>query len=818
MHSKHQDRLSGWEIDNLYQPVVSLVSGVSYVLTERVAFRWSLSQASDWEGFSSELALYKSSNHMRPLQGVVVPHIIGVYMTPGFIDIAMELPHPCFWIEASPDMPHSLKQRCVEAFERLHQQGILHGDVELRHMLIGADCKVTIIDFQLSRSSIPIEEVGLHVATPEEFRMEMRRVKYKLDFQEARAREYAKMHRTAALANKNQQIALQLQAWGKTPTAEDFIEPRQEDLSDPAVPIDVWSEEWIIACTAAPTRFIVPGQTANQVEAALNSFLSCVAKMESQREKRRTSLVPYRRDLQPEAHKRKRDTDSETSSSDNDHDGTGKRRRVNAANRVRAPFCPLAARPEPSFSRWEGSDSSSDRPRHRKRKRIDPETLSEEALSQLSFSEFMMLSEIERDWERDQVRKKRKSSLTSITADYGSDCGRSSPPPTPTVDDSSLTSVWRRSSPCLSAEEAAVRVAAMSSACIPLPTVTPPAVSPSTISATAQFSHAIKSSIDVPPSGIFSRPIEASPSISGLSPAIIPVSMKPPPRIIFRDFVTQTHDGPKGYYVPHPPTENRVGLERAKYIRLRNAQKCIELGLQYPTVEEPSGEIVPQITPIPYTFRDEEDRDKAEKKQRKLRGLGTLLRKRDMENLSDGERREVEISKLWGDSTRVSEMSKVRFPRLLTGSSAGDHSGLSTSSHELHGILKRRPEPIKMYNYQEPWEQPSDEELSPKIGPTREEYDRSGGFGMLGVTFQHEITAGEETTRRELIKRLRDSEKCRMEVEKGWKEDAEKRRELRRLGELPYEKVQQRLASTFAVVSSSDLEEERLVEEMLLFG
>lgn len=266
--------------------------------------------------------------------------------------------------------------------------------------------------------------------------------------------------------------------------------------------------------------------------------------------------------------------------------------------------------------------------------------------------------------------------------------------------------------------------------------------------------------------------------------------------------------------MPHPPTENRVGLERAKYIRLHNAQKCIELGLQYPTIEEPDGEMIPQITPMPYTFRDEEERDKAEKKQRKVRGLGTLLRKRDMEQLSDRERCDLELAKLWGE-TRATEMSKVRFPRLVTGPSLEVNSGPSAPSHGLRGILKKRPEPIKTYNYQGPWEQPVDQELSPKIGPLREEFDRSGGFGMLGVTFQHEITVGEETTRRELLKRVRDSEKCRMEVEKVWKEEEEKTQELRRVGELSSEEVHE-LAPAFEMASSSDLEEERVVEEMLL--
>ncbi|THU94836.1 hypothetical protein K435DRAFT_560368, partial [Dendrothele bispora CBS 962.96] len=73
------------------------------------------------------------------LEALVVPYIISLFTAPGFINVAMEPPHHSFWIEASTDMPLILKQRCVEAFEKLHACGVLHGDVELRHMLIGGD-------------------------------------------------------------------------------------------------------------------------------------------------------------------------------------------------------------------------------------------------------------------------------------------------------------------------------------------------------------------------------------------------------------------------------------------------------------------------------------------------------------------------------------------------------------------------------------------------------------------------------------------------------------------------------------------------------
>ncbi|EEB93131.1 hypothetical protein MPER_08257, partial [Moniliophthora perniciosa FA553] len=72
-------------------------------------------------------------------EGDVVPSIITVFTGPCTLNVAMEPPHHSFWVEASPDMPLVLKERCIAAYERLHGCGVLHGDVELRHMLIGKD-------------------------------------------------------------------------------------------------------------------------------------------------------------------------------------------------------------------------------------------------------------------------------------------------------------------------------------------------------------------------------------------------------------------------------------------------------------------------------------------------------------------------------------------------------------------------------------------------------------------------------------------------------------------------------------------------------
>jgi hypothetical protein len=160
-------------------------------------------------------------------------------------------------------MPDVLKHRCVEAFEKLHAQGILHGDAELRHMLINADAKVTIIDFKAAATCVPLEnvdmeEVGLRKATPEEFRLEMRRVKFKLDYDGAREKERKKQ-----LRKKRGEL-------------------KEEDVLDPPVDSHVLNFHWLEGCERPPTRFVVPGQTKEQVELAVKRFLKRVEEMEGQ--------------------------------------------------------------------------------------------------------------------------------------------------------------------------------------------------------------------------------------------------------------------------------------------------------------------------------------------------------------------------------------------------------------------------------------------------------------------------------------------------------------------------------------------------------
>ncbi|KIK71216.1 hypothetical protein GYMLUDRAFT_33352 [Collybiopsis luxurians FD-317 M1] len=213
-----------------------------------------------WENaFYSELALYKKQ--LKPLQGKCVPHIINVYTGPAALNVAMEPPHSSFWIEASADMPLSLKKLCVDAFTEIHARGVFHGDIELRHMLIGGDAKVTIIDFQESAALEPNEKVHLKLATAADLRKEMRKVKVKLDYPGARAYEEEK---------RNRSFHGFLQAQLDSPCAEQETE---EDVLDPPILDQQEWDDWI-AAPKAPRLFVVPNQSLHQRTTAYEAFLA----------------------------------------------------------------------------------------------------------------------------------------------------------------------------------------------------------------------------------------------------------------------------------------------------------------------------------------------------------------------------------------------------------------------------------------------------------------------------------------------------------------------------------------------------------------
>ncbi|KAN0134898.1 hypothetical protein V8E53_007272 [Lactarius tabidus] len=144
-----------------------------------------------WDGFHKELYLYGHPLHLRPLQGLCVPNIIGVFNTSeGLANMAMEPPHPHAWRVADRSLSTNEKRVIVEAYSRIHARRVLHRDVALRHMLIGRDGKATIINFRQASCLPPVKRIGLSGCGAHDFQLEMRQVKFLLDYQGAREFEY----------------------------------------------------------------------------------------------------------------------------------------------------------------------------------------------------------------------------------------------------------------------------------------------------------------------------------------------------------------------------------------------------------------------------------------------------------------------------------------------------------------------------------------------------------------------------------------------------------------------------------------------------
>jgi len=173
-------------------------------------------------------------------------------------------------------MPHALKERVIAAFEKIHTQGVLHGDPELRHMLIGADGKVMIIDFGMSRANREHPSVGIERAEPEEFRLEMRKVKYKLDYMGARKMEGDKVDDYLRRVRRNRKIS---ELWKRRAKGErvgpipQYEEDPEDYELDPPVNAQDFQEDWITASDDSPIRVVVPGQTPEHVASQVQALL-----------------------------------------------------------------------------------------------------------------------------------------------------------------------------------------------------------------------------------------------------------------------------------------------------------------------------------------------------------------------------------------------------------------------------------------------------------------------------------------------------------------------------------------------------------------
>ena len=826
-------------------------------------------------------------------------------------------------------MPDVLKHRCVEAFEKLHAQGILHGDAELRHMLIDADTKVTIIDFKAAATCIPLEnvdmeEVGLRKATLEEFRLEMRRVKFKLDYDGAREKEREKQ-------------------WRKKRG-----ELKDEDVLDPPVDLHALNFHWLEGCERPPTRFVVPGQTKEQVGLAVKRFWKKVKEMERQmnvkkpvvQERKPVSTTKEEEPDVPEvpaASPRQKltikvprlstlrsphrgipgpasllppleiahvaeatpkvpgafvqlpplaaeeaslqsgpSTESRTEDKAITHPDESEYVFSVPGSGLLSPTTVIKALPPatipklgnhdgdispvtvPPFDfpvgKWTDDDSSGSGDHEDMSQSTGLETTSTPPSTQCSTGSKFPIMRTFADVARKAIqvfgriakqsptrstivpsqqqqksidsgqRKRRLSeSSASESSEYESRQQRKklrpsepsglssedplllqpafSPAPRTwslvTMGQSRRTMKRKRESEgttglAWETEQELRKKRCKLSELSHLSDASGSETGDDTRDRTARLRRTLAESVSDKPALTLTLPDVLSTTRRDM----VPQSDKKAPPIIIRDYAYISHNVPMAPYVPHPPTENRMAMERAKYVGFSNAKACLNAGLPYPTTENQQGKFVPDLAPSPYTFSAETFQEKQERRRREKqmgirgtekvqRSFGSLKRRLDVRRT--GGDFEERLYAGWKDaSCRLKKVtSKVRFSmENLRGDqcpSGGPGSGVlskvARSVKETPGILKR-PLPVKVFNYQYPWD--AEEVLSPKIGPEAEWRDRSGGFGMLGVRVKETRTKTEEAFQEERMLRVYEAQRTIESVGAEWRQEEERMVEVRR--------------------------------------
>ncbi|TFK30622.1 hypothetical protein FA15DRAFT_751639 [Coprinopsis marcescibilis] len=224
--------------------------------------------------FVSETTLHKTS--LYPLHGSSIMRIIGIYDGPHEANVVMELPHPEFWLAASPDMPEVLKVRCIRAYEQLHARGILHGSASLDSMVITGDCRVILTDFEYSRALVPVEGMFTERALEKELLREMRKVKCLLNYQNSRELEVEKWNAHADRVNHNLEEKFEGDMLDRY--VPEYKEIPEEDMADP--PIHIAKSNWIPDPNHQPFRFIVPGTTPGDYTEATKRFIVNLKKLE----------------------------------------------------------------------------------------------------------------------------------------------------------------------------------------------------------------------------------------------------------------------------------------------------------------------------------------------------------------------------------------------------------------------------------------------------------------------------------------------------------------------------------------------------------
>ncbi|KAH6917203.1 hypothetical protein BKA70DRAFT_326529 [Coprinopsis sp. MPI-PUGE-AT-0042] len=224
--------------------------------------------------FMNEIGLHQA--HLFPLHGTCVLPIYGVWGLMESVHIVTELPHHTFWMTAHPDMPDILKKRVIEAVTQIHSYGVVHGSLDLYDILIGADARVSIVNFDFARVVDPINNAVIGVASAEEMKKEMKKVQCMLDYPTGIANR--ETERYTRLSNHRKSRHLDLKAG---PRHQDTLpvsgEVNEDFLDNPPIPSDEYDVQGY-----NPMRYIVPGKEAQEFANALKAFEALIGKLEQE--------------------------------------------------------------------------------------------------------------------------------------------------------------------------------------------------------------------------------------------------------------------------------------------------------------------------------------------------------------------------------------------------------------------------------------------------------------------------------------------------------------------------------------------------------
>lgn len=164
------------------------------------------------------------------------------------INLLLELPCLGGWQHAHTGMPHIDKRECMAALDKVHERGVLHGNLKLRHVLRCIDMRMMLVGFANARALVPMPQYGIEKATEADLVFEKRKLAYLLDYDNARANEEKRtsqaglthprpwtlpVDRDAALAAPFKES--ELAAWRKeadATTKDTFFVPRGDVYSE----------------------------------------------------------------------------------------------------------------------------------------------------------------------------------------------------------------------------------------------------------------------------------------------------------------------------------------------------------------------------------------------------------------------------------------------------------------------------------------------------------------------------------------------------------------------------------------------------------